>query len=566
MAEHVLGPSAQYNPPDIDEDIEVVIQGAVTVRGSGRNVFPGVRRVVFQEHTLTVTPVGLMINNVDQLTPNQTQQFMITGNPGGVTVVGYEWQMATGGDFIVDGQVALTANTEAVTYRASDPDYCIWGSVQCFVTVRNSEGVESEIFLTEEFIILAEHAATLEADLPEYACVQGAAVPMTTTHTVSGATIQSITWETTAGTITPKSTIVGINNIADFHPPSDENETPTITVTATFRRPDGHEFTRVVTQDVRLWRVAITGPDSLTSTAPVTYTAVITPSGFPESVLTYAWFGVANNNEKTYAYRAQRNGSTDIVVQVRTPGSFCEARKPITVSGLANPLALPTSVTAKDVRGLTSPGRRVTTGVFGLIGGNWDSVSYSVALDPVIGSARGPDLSLNSGLPEDTTVTATFTVTVTGEGNRAAEGTLTGTFTTTFEVSASLYLPGSLVAPIINVGFTPTGDYDPDDPGPETRAYRVSEVPRSGRYDTATYEWAIIPPSGAGLIGSGSGPWRVYIPPAGYTSQFVSSQPDQIVYTITIVGTYRGTGDRATDGEEAVGLIAQTTQRAYRIP
>ena len=81
-------------------------------------------------------------------------------------------------------------------------------------------------------------------------------------------------------------------------------------------------------------------------------------------------------------------------------------------------------------------------------------------------------------------------------------------------------------------------------------------VPIGGTYDNITYAWDIIPPSGAGLIGSGSGPSRTYIPPRSVSSP--------VTVTITCVATVTGNGNNAQAGTSDVAFIAQETFQVIR--
>ena len=81
---------------------------------------------------------------------------------------------------------------------------------------------------------------------------------------------------------------------------------------------------------------------------------------------------------------------------------------------------------------------------------------------------------------------------------------------------------------------------------------RLTAVPTGGAYDVITYDWRIIPPSGAGTLGAGGvGPTRNYIAPPSV------SGPTAV--TILCIATVSGNGNNAQAGTSATALVVQET-------
>ena len=160
-------------------------------------------------------------------------------------------------------------------------------------------------------------------------------------------------------------------------------------------------------------------------------------------------------------------------------------------------------------------------------GGTYDSISYAWAVDSGGGSISGTGASVTYNPPDvsaDTAVTVSCTVTATGDGTLAKDGT-TDDDTDTEEFTVRLVLPDA-TAPT-TFAITAVDEVDED----ETLTLTVTHS--GGTYDTIDYIWQVL--SGGGSI-SGTTATATYTPPSITVDTEV---------TVAVTGTARGTGTLA---------------------
>ena len=164
-------------------------------------------------------------------------------------------------------------------------------------------------------------------------------------------------------------------------------------------------------------------------------------------------------------------------------------------------------------------------------GGTYDSIAYAWSVDSGGGSITGSGASVTYNPPDvssNTAVAVRCTVTATGDGTLAADGTSdTGSDTESFTVRQ--VLPDA-TAPT-TFAITAVDGVDED----ETLTLTVTHS--GGVYDTIDYIWQILF-SGGGTI-TGSGTTVTYNPPD------VSADTE---ITVAVTGTARGSGTLAADG------------------
>ena len=428
MAEMMIGPRIIYESFDIDEDDVVKIRCTAVVFGEGDTQLEGVATSSSRIETFTVTPIGLKITDVTVLRARQRQTFsVIAGDLGGSTIVSYEWYTAESGSYEVAGQVEGTATTQDVTYVADNPDYCIWGRVNCRVTLMDSQGNERSVELTEQFKIqpVYEYSAVISG--PDWLCLGQDRDALNLPIRIQATPVVSHTgairatnyrWSVSRGTIVRQN-----EGLLIYEPPDDTVGTVTVTCVLTFQVAS-RTVEETVTYDINLFDVSLNDVTTVQVGSLTSFTATVTPT-IPEDVdVTYGWSapgdGTIESSEDNVAmFRAgSRNGTGTIrsTVSVGQTGR-CTVEEEFMVSGQA--VAPTITIDCPLTIGI---GQAITISAIPS-GGLYDTIEY--AWTEIPGNAgtftptTGPSFQYT---PRTSPITFTVVATVRGTGNRAAAG------------------------------------------------------------------------------------------------------------------------------------------------
>ena len=195
-----------------------------------------------------------------------------------------------------------------------------------------------------------------------------------------------------------------------------------------------------------------------------------------------------------------------------------------------------------------------------ITGGRYDRLEFDWAIIPpnvgvlILPQTPGAEAPYNpegsiqrpTVITQPTTVTITCVVTAYGEGISAEAGTRAvaniaqETFTILPDLPRAL-APDFLIQSHFFTGRPITGD---------TSFFAAPAPSSERRYDTVSYDWAIIPPNVGSLTARSGSSIQYNVPPA--------PRPQSTI-TLTCVATVRGTGTRAQDGTSDIANIVQLT-------
>ena len=549
------GADATYTAAAVDTSTAVTVRCTATVTGEGSKAKSGTSATASDTEAFTVLNVlpdasapTVVVTAIASVNEGSSQSVSASISGGTYDSVAYAWSVVSGG-----GTIAGTSATATYTPPAVNADTTV--TIRCTVTASGTgtkakSGTTSTSTDDEEFTVID---VTPNAVAPTVTIAAVSSITEESTQSltasVTGGTYDSISYSWTV--VTGGGSISGSGATATYTPvnvSSDTSVTVRCTVTATgdgtdakdgstASAQDDESFTVTDLTDASAPAVTVAAISSVNEGATQTLSASI--SGGTYDSVSYAWTivaggGAISGSGASVTYTAPSVAS-DTSVTVRCTvtasgtgtnaddGSSDTAQDDETFTVTAKANASAPTVTVGAVDSLVEGNTQALSAT--ISGGTYDSISYAWTVVSGGGTITGSGASATytpANVSVDTSVTVRCTVTATGDGTNAEDGTSdTGADDETFTVT---FIRPDAVAPTVTVGAIGTIS--------EGAAQSLSATISGGTYDSVSYAWTVQ--SGGGTI-TGSGD------KVTYTSGAISSDT-----TVTVRCTVTATGNGTT--------------------